>query len=197
MEEHETALEPPLKKAKTDKLSVMGDKQKALRTIALGGFSASLTEQAVQAATSAGQVCVMLPKLRQICFLEGVQLHNNFKVIAYLRPSFPFLHDFISGNRDQGSELLAWLSIWVIQVDAVIRTMVGTVEEAAKLRHDGCTGKIILITYNSVSLQHYLYLTACRTLDAWTVADSKFTLVPQAWPEHAIEVADDFFVMPL
>ncbi len=34
----------------------MGDGRKALRTIALGGFPADLTEQAVQAAMSAGQV---------------------------------------------------------------------------------------------------------------------------------------------
>ena len=56
MEEHEKGLEPPLKKAKTNKVSVMGDNQKALRTIALGGYPASQTEQAIQAAMSAGQV---------------------------------------------------------------------------------------------------------------------------------------------
>ena len=57
MEEHEPALEPQPKRAKTSKTSIMGDKQKALKTIALGGFTASLTEQVIEAAASAGQAC--------------------------------------------------------------------------------------------------------------------------------------------
>ena len=39
------------------------------------------------------------------------------------------------------------------QVEAVTKAVDKSVEEAAKLRHDGCTGNIILVTYQSVSLQ--------------------------------------------
>ena len=59
----------------------------------------------------------------------------------------------------------------MLQIEAVTRTVDGTVEAAAKLRHDGCTGKIVLVTYQSVSLQPRLCLK-CGTHDAQIMTDS-------------------------
>lgn len=41
----------------------------------------------------------------------------------------------------------------VPQVEAINKDVDENVEKAAKLRHDGCTGKIVLITYHTVSSQ--------------------------------------------
>ena len=90
MEEHEAALEPPLKKIKSGVISVMGDKQKALRSVALGGVPASLAEHAVQAAKSAGQVCIVVCKLEGK-FLALVTIHTGCKLLD-VRPCSALPH---------------------------------------------------------------------------------------------------------
>ena len=47
--------QPPPKKKKLDELLVQGDKQKALRTVALGNLSADTLEQGLQLAASVGK----------------------------------------------------------------------------------------------------------------------------------------------
>jgi len=48
--------QPPAKKTKLEELTVMGDKQKALRTVALGNLSAGIVEHGLELAASAGKV---------------------------------------------------------------------------------------------------------------------------------------------
>ena len=47
--------QPPPKKKKLDELLVMGDKQKALRTVALGNLSADTVGQGLELAASVGK----------------------------------------------------------------------------------------------------------------------------------------------